>query len=84
MSMEPPDVLEERDLLVADRNTDVVAHTLRAMLARGMSAQAILGEIPTVSERAIRDAQTPRASSTALMISRASTQARGRAASSTP
>lgn len=53
---EPPDPLSDRDLLVAETSPDVVRAVVEQLLARGMSAAAILAEVPTVPEQVVRDA----------------------------
>ena len=55
-TMEPPDPLAERDLLVAETTHDVTRQVLLDLLARGMSPAAILAEIPTVAEADVRAA----------------------------
>lgn len=53
---EPPDPLAHRDLLVAETSPEVLRQVVARMLAQGMSVAAILGEIPTLPERVVREA----------------------------
>lgn len=53
---EPPDAFADRDLLVAERSPDVIREVLGRMLRAGASPEQLLADVPTLSERQVRDA----------------------------
>ncbi len=52
-----PNPIDLRDLIVGEANGFVLTCTIRDLVARGWPTEAILAELPTVSEADIRRAR---------------------------